>query len=336
MNKLKKGCFLLVLFTAAFAGCQSPISSSSGKSTAPQKSSSKPIQNMSGNSVSNIEANFAITPGSLVDPGAITSEIKASLVIQSGNLLYYSNWSDGDKLYKMNLDGTGSKKIVDDSVSELLLSNNIIYYANESDQDKMYTINIDGTGRKKLLDERAYNLDLLGNLIYYIDSNSNIATLNISSGKKISLNLKSRCFDSDGTYIYYEDYSLKHVLSSVKVDGSNYGRVSEDFPMNIASQSGVAYYINGWDNNKIYKISSDGSSRIKLNDYRSSNLTLDNGWIYYINNSDYDKIYKIKVDGSSSTIVSSESFVKNFNIAGNYIFFDKNTDINHPIYKTNK
>lgn len=337
MNKSLRMYVFFIVIMITFTACQSPFSKGSQKSNS-QNNAKKTNQNVPGNAVanSNISTNNSVPMGNLVNPGNFSNPIKSSLVIQNGSFLYYSNWSDGDKIYKINVNGTGIQKISDDSAPELILSNNILYYSNESDAGKLYVVNIDGTGRKKLLNEKAYNLDLLGNLIYFIDSNNNISTLDINSGKKVQLNIKSRVFDSDGTNIYYEDYLLRHALSSIKIDGSNYGKVCDDAPMSIVSQSGVVYYTNGWDNNKIYKISSDGSNKVKLNDYKSSNLVIDNGWIYYINNSDFDKIYKIKTDGSSNTLVSSESFVKYFSIAGNFVFFNKNTNTNPSIYKINK
>lgn len=339
MNKAKIYCLIFTVFIFGLVGCQSPIKSSSNKSAqsaTSQNVTENSVQNASNDSNSNAGTNFSAVPGAIVNPGSFSSPIKSSLVFQNGSLLYYANWSDGDKIYKMNLDGTGSQKICDNSASELIIANNIIYYSNESDSGKLYSVNIDGTGNKKLANEKVNNLEILGNLIYYIDSNNTISTLDITNGTKIPLNIKSRCFDSDGTYIYYEDYLSNHALSSIKVDGSNYGKVFDDAPIYITSLSGVVYYVNGYDGNKVYKISSDGSSRTKLNDSEASNLTLDGGWIYYINNSDFDKIYKIKIDGSNNTKVSDESFVKYFSVVGNYVFFGKKTDINSTVYKTNK
>lgn len=338
MNKVKRYCLILSICIFGLTGCQSPFKSSSksSQSSASQNNKKNITQNTSNNSNSNNNTGFSQVPGAIVNPGSFSSAIKSSLVFQSGNILYYANWSDGDKIYKMNLNGSGSQKISDDSAAELIISNNIIYYSNESNSNKLYSVNIDGTGKKKLLDESVNNLELMGNLIYYIDSNNNVSTFDTTSSAKVPLNVKSRCFDSDGTYIYYEDYVANNVLSSIKVDGSNYGKVYDDAPTFIAAQSGVVYYVNGYDGNKIYKISSDGSNRTKLNDSEASNLIIDSGWIYYINNSDFDKIYKIKLDGSNNTKVSDESFVRYFSVAGNYIFFDKKTDINHSIYKTNK
>ncbi|MBC2578824.1 DUF5050 domain-containing protein [Clostridium sp. DJ247] len=338
MTKYKKYYFVLIIFIFLFTGCENPLSSSNNKQSSTSPSTTK--NSASKNSTLPTINSGVNAPNAsiIVGPSNVGASIKFSSVIQAGNTLYYSNWSDKDKIYKINADGTGKQKISDDSASELILSNNTIYYSNKSDSYKIYSINTDGTGRKKLLDERTYNLILLGTFIYYIGPNNTIYALDVSNGSKSSLNIQSRCFDSDGTNIYYEDYLMNGSLSSIQINGTNKTKISDDAPMDIVVQAKVIYYSNAGDGNKLYKVSSDGTNKTKLNDFKSMNLVLDNGWIYYINDSDYDKIYKIKLDGTNNTKVSDESFVKSFSIAGNFIYFNKKTDSTSApfIYKISK
>jgi hypothetical protein len=69
---------------------------------------------------------------------------------------------------------------------------------------------------------------------------------------------------------------------------------------------------------------------------KSSDLKADSGWIYYINNSDYDRLYKIKSDGTGNTKLSDENYVKNYSVAGNYIYFNRRINADSCIYKINK
>lgn len=325
MVKLKGFCIILVAI-AFFTGCQSSSKPSrnnrcaSSSTTQNSTPNNTVVQNRSGNINSTSNINIVI-------PNTAGIPIKSSSAMRSGNVIYYCNWSDQDKIYQININGAGKKKISDDSAYELILSNNVLYYSNESDSYKLYSINTNGTNRKQLLNSGATNLILLNNFIYYIDSNNIISAFNIANRSFTPFNIKSRCFDSDGKNIYYEDYSSKSVLSSMQVNGSNVSKIYDDIPLSIVSQSGMIYYSNGCDSKKLYKINSNGSGRTKLNDSSSSNLVFDNGWIYYINNSDYDKIYKIKVDGTSNTKVSDDGFVKSFSIAGNYVYFNEKPDV---------
>lgn len=336
----KKIYYLFIVTLIVFlASCQMPSSVNSDSI-----STVKNIQNASQTSgtavdtAANVSSTTTTTAASVsvitIVPG---NPIKSSAFIQNGNFVYYCNWSDGDKIYKMNLNGTGSQKIGDDASDEMIMSNNLIYYSNVSDDHKLYSINVDGTGRKKILDEKCSNLILIGNIMFYIDFDNNIKVLDTISGKTSTLQIKSRCFDSDGTNIYYENYAVdKLSFSSAKVDGTNTVKVNDDAPLMIVVQSKDVYYINGSDNDKIYKISSNGTGRIKLNDNSASNLVVDNGYIYYINNSDFQKIYKMKLDGTGNTKVCDASFVKTFNIAGNLAYFSLTSDLNKVIYKVNK
>jgi hypothetical protein len=353
MIKFKKNYLIIIILTFLLTGCKNPLSSSKNNTTTNSSSSantSKKTNSQSSNS-GNLSSTVNSTnltgtsgysvPSIIVAPSNVTTPVKSSLVIQSGSTLYYSNWSDGNKLYSINTNGTGKKKLSDDSVSELILSNatiNTLYYVNESDSNKLYSINTDGTGRKKVLDEKVSNLVLLGSYIYYIDANNKLCALDTFNNTKYSLNIQTRVFDSDGTNICYEDYLGKHALNSMKLDGSNNLKISNDAPSEIVVQSGVVYYSNGWDKNKLYKINIDGTNGTKLNDAQSSNLVFDSGYIYYINNSDFGKIYKIKIDGTNNTKLSDDDFVQSFSIAGNFIYYSKKTDSSSSkaIYKINK
>ncbi|MBV7271668.1 DUF5050 domain-containing protein [Clostridiaceae bacterium UIB06] len=317
-----------------FTGCQNPLSalkSSSTSSNTKQSPAPKKTNSVATAGNANLSSSVSIviqnTPG---------TPVKSSKVIQNGNTIYYVNWSDDNKIYSISVGGTGKKKISDDSAYELLLSNNTIYYNNELDSDKLYAMNTDGTNRKKLLDEKALNLELLNNFIYYIGSDNNLSTFNTSNNSKTSLKIITRSYDTDGNSIYYENYSNKHVLNIMNVDGSNSSKLSDDAPMDIVSQTGTIYYVNGWDHNKIYKIVSDGTGRSQLNDVSSSSMVLDSGYIYYINNSDYDSIYKIKVDGSGNIKLGNDNFINFFAVAGTYVYYAKKTDTIPQIYKISK
>ena len=339
MTKLIKNSLLLFITISLFTGCKNLSSStenSSQSSTSTSSSQKDPLDVSKELGKTSSNSNF-LAP-TIILPENIGTPIRSSTVIQSGNTLYYCNWSDENKIYKINVDGTGKQKIGDDSVEELILSDTTLYYTNKSDLYKIYSINTDGTKRKKIFNEKSYNLILLDKYLYYIDSINNLSILNLEEGVKNSLNVVTRTFDSDGINIYYEDYLMKNSLRSVRIDGTNKTKITADTPMNILVDSEIIYYSNGGENNKLYKVSNNGEGRVKLNDFKSTNLVLDSGYIFYINGSDFNKIYKINIDGTNNIKVSDESFVKHFAIAGNFIYYSKETDVSTEqlIYKMDK
>lgn len=328
MTLLKKYILILIIPALVFSGCKKTSSSASNDS----KASSGTIQTSSPSTGLSYETN---TP--IVTPDNSANVLKSASIIQNGNSIYYSNWSDGEKLYTINANGTSKQKLNDASAEEFILSNNTIYFSNKSDALKLYSLSLDGTEKKQLTDVKATNLIMIGNLIYFINSSNLLSVLNVDTGIIKSLGINSRHFDIYGAILFYENFTSEQLsLNSVNIDGTNITKLLDDAPLGIASDADAVYYVNAWDGNKIYKISSDGQIKTKLNDFKSSGLTINSGWLYYINNSDFDKLYKIKSDGTSNTKLSDESFVKAFTVAGNFVYFDKATDINHPIYKVNK
>lgn len=65
----------------------------------------------------------------------------------SGDWIYYSNLSDGNKLYKIKTDGTGKMKISDDDAVFINISGDWIYYGTGSQNDTM-KVKTDGTERQ--------------------------------------------------------------------------------------------------------------------------------------------------------------------------------------------
>lgn len=325
MKKIYKYSSIFIAF-CFLSGCST--------ATAPVKNSSVQDSSIGQATSSNFSLNLvSLNPVIKITPG---TPVKSSEVVQVGSTIYYCNWSDGDRIYKIDASGTGKQKLCDDSASELVITNNIIYYCNESDFGKLYSMNMDGTGRKKLLDGKVNNLIYLSGFIYFIDGDYKLSIYDTSVGNKITLNISTRCIDSDGTNVFFEDYASNNALSSINADGSNKTMLNDDSPMSISNLSGTLFYANAGDGNKIYKSSSDGTGKVKLNDVKSSDLKADSGWIYYINNSDYDRLYKIKSDGTGNTKLSDENYVKNYSVAGNYIYFNRRINADSCIYKINK
>lgn len=71
----------------------------------------------------------------------------AEFINVSGDWIYFSNISNGDKLYKMKTDGTGKTKISDDDVMFINVSGDWLYYGTYSGEDTI-KIKTDGTGRQ--------------------------------------------------------------------------------------------------------------------------------------------------------------------------------------------
>lgn len=94
-----------------------------------------------------------------------------------GSSIYYVNEDDNEKLYVINTDGTGKKKVLDKAVTSFNVSDGWIYYSDGTTSSdgkdiggsKIYKIKTDGTENTKLNDEVSVGINIVGGWIYYIN-----------------------------------------------------------------------------------------------------------------------------------------------------------------------
>jgi uncharacterized protein YchJ len=84
-----------------------------------------------------------------------------------GDWIYYSNTTDGNKLYKIKTDGKGEEKLNDDKSMYPNVNGGWIYYANRSKGDSIYKLRLDGSNKKMLDKDGAKYLNISGDWIYY-------------------------------------------------------------------------------------------------------------------------------------------------------------------------
>lgn len=101
--------------------------------------------------------------------------------------MYYRNYSDNEKLYRMNIDGTHNVKLCDDMVYNINVTEDSVYYKNGSDGNKLYRINVDGTGGQQILspvplvkgnklsNDVVENIDIIDPKVYF--SPANLSTI---------------------------------------------------------------------------------------------------------------------------------------------------------------
>jgi len=87
-----------------------------------------------------------------------------------GNRIFFTEHNGVDFiLHSMKTDGTDKQKLSDDATYEIYVAGGRIYYLNGSDDNKLYSINIDGSGRQKLTDfTYAFYMSVLGDRIYFM------------------------------------------------------------------------------------------------------------------------------------------------------------------------
>jgi putative cell wall-binding protein len=146
-------------------------------------------------------------------------------------------------------------------------------------------------------------------------------------------------FNAEGAYIFggvgaVSDYIISKIRDG-KPDLCLYGNTNGNLNNGgiAAIQNGIIYYVNGSQDNKLYKIITIGTGRTKLSDDRPWNINVVGNWVYYTNFDDNNKIYKIRTDGTCRTKLNDDSSW-DLRVVDNWIYYTKSSDPSDPDNKS--
>ncbi len=216
------------------------------------------------------------------------------LAVERAGWEYFSDEVDG-KLYKIKPDGTNKVKLSDDQVSYINIIGEWIYYKNLSDDNKLYKVKIDGSSRTLVCSDSMESLSIVGDWVFY----SNL---------------------TDKNYLY-----------KVKIDGTSKTKLSEEHVYGINLMGNWIYYISATYGNSIYKINKDGYERTQLFEYQCSGLII-SGQNLFANY--FSGILKMDLDGTNKTEIAADSYILNYNVSGEQIYYYDNIDYKLRVMNT--
>jgi len=91
----------------------------------------------------------------------------------NGNFVIYQNKSDGNRLYKINIDGTQKEQLTEFSVDSFAKYENKIVAINSSDNNNLYSISLENLDTQRLAVINGENLKESQEKLYFIDINNN-------------------------------------------------------------------------------------------------------------------------------------------------------------------
>ena len=258
---------------------------------------------------------------------------------QSGEWIYYSNFSDGGKLYKIKVDGTSKTKLTDEKLFYINVIGDWIYYQSSSLSPEydfgFYKIKTDGSQKCKILNERIGLMDIVGEWVYY--------SIAGESGNhwiyKMRLDGTENTQILDGKFIYniyvigdWIFYSTLDGTYKIKLDGTENTKVLNNSILGVMDDW---IYYSDYTNGGFYKIKMDGSNNIKITDGYICSANIAGDYIYYGcgDTSDYYKsedkwkLYKIKIDGTDKTKLTDDNGDA-INVVGNWIYYLNEKDRN--------
>lgn len=84
-----------------------------------------------------------------------------------GSNIFYTNCSDGNKIYRIGTDGVNTSILNGDHSDSINYYNGWIYYTNSDDNGSLYRIKEDGSNRTKLIDKRVLSPNIADDWIFY-------------------------------------------------------------------------------------------------------------------------------------------------------------------------
>jgi fibronectin type 3 domain-containing protein len=97
--------------------------------------------------------------------GTVINSDESGYVNLSNGDVFYSNRSDGEKLYKITSSGT-RVKLNDDKSWWINVFGDWVYYSNANDGNKLYKVRKDGSGRTQLNNEFTCHINIIGQWIF--------------------------------------------------------------------------------------------------------------------------------------------------------------------------
>lgn len=260
------------------------------------------------------------TPGNT--PGNIAAG--GGLAAKNGRI-YYADYGDY-KLYAMNMDGSGKKKLSDDiGVHGINVVGDRVYYTCFGETTGTFSIKIDGTDRKKLSNNTSGSLNVVGGRLYYANVSDQFALYSMKtdgSDTKKLVDVHVGCIMVDGGRIYYTNSDENYTIYTVKIDGTDRKKLSDDSAGGLQVVGGRIYYY--YFNTQaakqgIYSIKTDGTDRKRLYNQRTGGIHVAGDTIYYVEDETSD-LCSIKIDGSNYRLLNSGN-IGSVHLAGDRLYF---------------
>jgi len=276
-----------------------PVSEAPSQSQ-PGKTKPAPTNEASAPGVTGIYGN---TPGNINTGG---------LAAIQGDWIYYSEISDGGKLYAVNTSSGERKKINDDKSDFINVVGEWVHYSNGSDDSRLYRIKTDGSGRQKLNDERSVAVTVVGDWVYYNSFGLHKIKTDGSDKEKLGKNTITGSINIIGEWIYY----INGGIGKIKTDGSEEQMLTDVAAEHIIIDGDWVYYGMG----RVNKMRLDGSDDQQLGDHYAAYINVDGDWIYFNTWVVVEGVYRIRTDGSGRQALNDNN-ASHFSIVGDWIIY---------------
>lgn len=255
----------------------------------------------------NIEANNMNESSNSANLNQVTSD---------NEFIYYINYNDGCKLYKVKEDGSDNQILSNNSFIKIFYHDGVIYFTeriNDNQLSAFSSIKIDGTDYKLLFDDiQIWNFVLHEDAIYAIGNKGDTNEAGFALGYLMSISLedmKLTILDNSNSGYIAGDFAIceNKIYYSMNYSKFEYNMETheiKELPFLGNLKQGFDGDIYSVDANKIYKLSCSYPENYSIIYQNDKGLTIrslyitENSMFFSINENSTLKIYKAKKDGS--------------------------------------
>lgn len=120
-------------------------------------------------------------------------------------------------------------------------------------------------------------------------------------------------------HIYYSNYKDNHKLYSMRLDGSDSKKMSDDSAVDISTVGDRVYYVS-FPEKGLYSVKSDGTDKRTLYTGQAGMLNVTGGRIYYCDVDDGYHLYSMKLDGSDRKKLTDD-WIHELLVEGDRIYY---------------
>ena len=267
------------------------------------------------------------TSGNLINKG---------LFAEHNGKIYFSNPYDGDKLYSMNSDCTGIKKLSDDSVSYINVTDNYIFYVrNNFDKDnagmifrgQLYGVirsDLKGKKAKALTVDVISSMALIGNRVYYGSyDNGKIQTMYTSIDKKETATIKNTqlpLYSISDNKLYYSGTDGEHNIHSYNLSTGLTDTLLEGNTYLASMNDDILYYLDMANNYALTAYDTITGVTAVLYDGRCINYNIYDDVIFFQTEDGNNALHRMNIDGTNDTVILSGN-TDNISCTSEYTFF---------------
>lgn len=289
--------------------------------------------------VFNLPSKDVIMNEGYVNGNTASNLYNGGLFCENNGVIYFSNPSDGGKLYCMDSNLQHLTKLSEDKATYINVDDNYIYYIrNNVGGDLDYSffafhtnalvrINKDGSNITILDTEPSLYAALLGNYIYYIHYDeleaSTVYKVRIDGEEQQKvMNQAVYTCNTDGQYFYYNGMNKDGAIHRYDTQGDTSKTIYEGNTFQpVIMNSNDMYFIDGNSQNAIVRtdLTFEDFTYVTKDDVDAYNVTANT--IYYQR---YDKdgsaFCMVSTDGGEETVIREGDYC-NIHVTSSYVFF---------------